>query len=122
MEQLNPLLITLLIAAIGALTAWVERVRRDLTRNTSLTKEAKDASNGRLSEVIDRLAAERDRTMGLRYLVRERDDRLAYLMARLPEAKAIEQEYRDRRDARLTEADELAAEQHAMNDATVTQP
>lgn len=116
MEQLDPVLLTLLITAIGTLTAWVERVRRDLTTNTSLTREAKDASNGRLSEVIDRLAAERDRTMGLRFLVRERDDRLAYLISRIPEAESLMQEYHDRRDARLTAADEREAERHVMMD------
>jgi hypothetical protein len=99
---------------VSVLIAWLAK---KLDVNTSLTQEAKDASNGRLSETLSRLATERDRVMGLRYLVRERDDRIAYIVARLPEAESLMTEYRDRRDSRLTQADEVAAEQHAMGDS-----
>jgi hypothetical protein len=116
MEQLSPVLITLLIAALTALTAWVERVRRDLGTNTAITQEAKEASNGRLSDALAQLATSRDLVQGLRYLVRERDDRIAYLTSRLPEAQALMRDYRDQRTARVTAADEQAAEQRAMSD------
>ena len=116
MEQLVPVLITLLIAALGALTTLIERVRRDLGTNTAITQEAKEASNGRLSDALGQLATSRDQVMGLRYLVRERDDRIAYIVARLPEAELLMQEYRDRRTHRATAADEQAAEQRAMSD------
>ncbi len=95
------------------LIAWLAK---KLDVNTSLTQEAKDASNGRLKETLSRLATERDRVMGLRYLVRERDDRIAYIVARLPDAETLMQEYRERRDRRITDADEAQAERHAMSD------
>lgn len=98
----------------------VERVRRDLASNTNITKEAKDASNGRLAETLDRLAAERDRTLALRVIVRERDDRLAFLLARLPEAEQLLSIYRDQRVQRITRVDELAVEQHAMQDGSTS--
>jgi hypothetical protein len=121
MEAVYAALTVLAVTVLGALTALikakVDTLVKDLGENTTLTKEAKEASNGRLSETLARLAAERDRVIGLRYLVRERDDRIAYIVARLPEAEALMTEYRDRRDSRLTQADELAAEQHAMTDS-----
>ena len=54
--------------------------------------------------------------MGLRYLVRERDDRIAYIVARMPEAEDLMRQYRDRRTRHATEAEELDAERHAMTD------
>lgn len=118
--QLTNGLIALAIVVMGGLgtlvTTLIAWLARKLDTNTSLTQEAKDASNGRLSETLSRLAAERDRVMGLRYLVRERDDRIAYIVARLPDAESLMQEYRDRRDRRITDADEAQAEQHAMSD------
>jgi hypothetical protein len=110
MEQLLPVLIGLLIAIISALTALVERVRRDLGTNTDLTKEAKAAAGNQISDLVEKLAAERNLVQGLRAIVREREDRIAYLVARVPQADDLMLEYRDRRTRRATEADEAAAE------------
>jgi hypothetical protein len=112
MEQLSPGLLTLLITIVGALTALVERVRRDLGKNTTLTKEAKASADLLLAQ----LAAERNTVVGLRAVVRERDDRIAYLVARLPEAEALMRNYGDRRTTRATEADILAAEHRLTQD------
>lgn len=107
------------IGALGTLvTLLVERVKRDLATNTSLTREAKDAANGRLQKVIDQLAAERNRTLALRELIRERDDRIAYLAARLPEVKAVLRGYEERRQERHTPADEVAALRRVLDDPT----
>jgi uncharacterized coiled-coil DUF342 family protein len=108
--------IIILTGVGGLIKVMFDHITRELQTNTSITTQARDASNGRLSEVIDHLAAERDRVMGLRWLVRERDDRLAYIVARHPEVEATMQEYRDRRDNRITQADELAAELRAMGE------
>jgi hypothetical protein len=117
-DQIYQGLIALGVIVIGALgtlvKVLVDKLSDELKSNTHITTQARDASNGRLSEVIDRLAASRDQAQGLRWLVRERDDRIAYIVARLPEAEAIMREYRDRRDSRITSSDELAAEQHIM--------
>lgn len=110
MEQLLPFLIGLLIAIISALTALVERVRRDLGTNTDLTKEAKAAADNQVGDLVEKLAAERNLVQGLRAIVRERDDRIAYLVARVPQAEDLMVEYRDRRTRRATEADEAAVE------------
>ena len=110
MEQLTPVLIGLLIAALGALTTWVERVRRDLGENTNLTKEAKAAADNQVGNLVDQLAAERNLVQGLRAVVRERDDRIAYLVARVPQAEDLMLEYRDRRTRQATDAEEVAAE------------
>jgi uncharacterized coiled-coil DUF342 family protein len=105
----------IIVTGVGGLVKiMLDHIAEELKRNTSLTTQARDASNGRLSEVIDKLAASRDQVQGLRWLVRERDDRIAYIVARLPEAEGLMREYRDRRDSRITQADELVAEQHAM--------
>jgi hypothetical protein len=111
--QITAQLTALGVVVIGALgtlvTLLIERVKRDLAANTQITQEAKEAANGRLQKVIDQLAAERNRAFALRELVRERDDRLAYLVARIPEVKAVLKGYEERRQARHTEREELAA-------------
>jgi hypothetical protein len=99
---------------VAALVAWLAK---KLDTNTHITTQARDASNGRLSDTLDLLATERDRVMGLRFIIRERDDRISYLVSRLPEADQLLAEYRDRRTRRATEADEIAAERHALGDA-----
>lgn len=109
-----------LVTTVIALIVWLAR---KVDGNTQLTsqannnaKDAKEASNGRLREVLDRLAASRNQVVGLRYLVHERDDRIAYIVARLPEAEELMSEYRNRRTRHATEAEELDAERHAMTD------
>lgn len=112
------------LAGLGTLvTALIAWLARKLDANTRLTtegtiasKEARSASNGRLSDALSQLARARDLVQGLRYLVRERDDRIAYIVARLPQAEEVMREYRDRRTRRATEAEERAAEEHAMSD------
>lgn len=107
----------IVIASVGSIVKGLtDRVLSDLSANTKLTSEAKDAANGRLQKVIDQLAAERNRTLALRELVRERDDRLAYLLARLPEVSDVLRGYEERRQARHTERQELAAVQRILSD------
>lgn len=111
--QITAQLTALGVVVIGALgtlvTLLVERVKRDLAANTLLTQEAKDAANGRLQKVLDQLAAERNRTLALRELVRERDDRLAYLTSHMPEVKRVLTGYEERRQKRHTASQEDAA-------------
>jgi hypothetical protein len=119
-SRLYEALILLAVVALGGLSALIKtslaRLLREMRKNTTITTEARDASNGRLSEVIDRLAAERDRVQGLRYLVRERDDRLAYIIARMPEAEDLMRQYRNQRTVHATQADEIAAERHVLQE------
>jgi hypothetical protein len=106
MEHIAEALIGLAIIVIGALGTlvklWIDRLAVDLAKNTTITTEARDNSNGRLTEVIDRLEAERDRTQVLRQTIRDREDLLSYIAARLPEADAIQREYQDRRTSSET--------------------
>jgi hypothetical protein len=87
-----------------------------LARNTEITQEAKDAANGRLTAAQDQLAAERNRSLALRELVRERDDRLAYLTSRMPEAKRVLVGYEERRQKRHTATEELAALRRVLDE------
>lgn len=87
----------LLLACIGALGVLVEYIRRRLEINTQITKEARAAANGHLVELMDELAAERNRTLGLRAIVRERDDRLQFVLSRHPETEATLASYKRRR-------------------------
>jgi uncharacterized Rossmann fold enzyme len=118
--QLISALVAFSIIVLGGLgtlvTALIAWLAHKLDNNTGITTQARDASNGRLSEVLNNLAAEKDRVMGLRYLVRERDDRIAYIVARLPAAEQIMRDYRDQRTIHATQADEIAAERHMTGD------
>lgn len=120
--QITAQLTALGVVVIGALgtlvTLLVERIKRDLATNTQITREAKDAANGRLQKAQDELAAERNRTLALRELVRERDDRLAYLAARLPDVPLVLRGYEERRQARHTATEELAALRRALEEPT----
>ena len=129
--QLTNALVSLAIIVLGGLGTLVTTVialivwlARKVDGNTQLTsqannnaKDAKEASNGRLREVLDRLAAERDRTVALRAIVREREDRISYLTARLPDAETLMREYRDQRTRHATEAEEIDTEQRVMSNA-----
>jgi chromosome segregation ATPase len=102
-----------IIGSIGTLvTLLTERIKRDLSTNTQLTRETKTAANGTLTTALEKLAAERNRVFALRMLLRERDDRIAFIEARHPDVMATLQQYKQRRSSRPNEADELAAEQH----------
>jgi septal ring factor EnvC (AmiA/AmiB activator) len=112
-----------IIGSIGTLiTVLTERIRRNLATNTRLTQETKTAANGTLTTAIERLAAERNTVFGLRQVVRERDDRLAYLLAHHPEAEATMNQYKNRRTRHATEADEHAALAHLLADAPLDDP
>ena len=116
--EITSALIILAVAIIGSLgtliKAMVDHLAKELAENTSITKQARDSSNGQLTSVIAQLAAERNTVQGLRGVVRERDDRIAYLVARLPEAQELMRNYSERRTARASEADVLAAEKHLL--------
>lgn len=118
--QIIGALITLGVSVIGALgtlvKVLVDQISKKLEENTTLTKEAKAAANGQLSGILDQLAAERNTVQGLRAVVRERDDRIAYLVARLPQAQELMHRYSDRRTARASEADVIAAEKHLIGE------
>lgn len=110
LEALSVLAV-IIVGSIGTLvTVLTERIKRDLQTNTKLTQETKTAANGTLTTALDQLAAERNRVLGLRELLREREDRIAFLVARHPELEATMSQYQRRRTSRATEADELAAE------------
>jgi len=107
----------IIIGALGTLVkVLVSQIAKKLEENTILTIQAKDAANGQLSSVIAQLAAERNLVTGLRAVVRERDDRLAYLVSRLPEAQKMLRDYSDRRASRATDADVIAAENHLLSE------
>lgn len=118
--QLSAQLAALAAVIIGSLglivRALTERITRELSRNTTLTEEAKEAANGRLSAVLRDLAKERDRTLALRELVRERDNRIAYLTARLPQAEALMSEYGRRREDRRSRTEEHTALQRMLDE------
>lgn len=118
-SRLIEALILLAIAAVGGLSTLIKvlvtRMLRELKANTTISTQARDASNGRLSEVMDKLAASRNQVVGLRWIIQERDDRLAYLVARLPEAETLMRDYRNQRTMRPTAADEDLAERHALS-------
>jgi hypothetical protein len=118
-QQLAGALLALGLTVIGALgtlvTLLIDKVKRDLAANTLITQEAKDAADGRLTESVNRLAAERDRSLALRELVRERDDRLAYLQSRIPEADCVLKGYMERRQTRTTESQEMRALQRLLD-------
>ncbi len=117
MSELAPELLSLLTLVVAALTALVEKVRRDLKSNTLLTQETKTAANGTLTDALAKLAAERNRVFALRMLLQERNDRVAFIVARHPEVETTLQQYKQLHSSRPTEADELAAEQRLLIEA-----
>ncbi|MEI8167725.1 MAG: hypothetical protein WCG26_15185 [Chloroflexales bacterium] len=120
-EHIAEALIALGVVIIGSIGTIVglltERIKRDLAANTKLTQETKTAANGTLTSALENLATERNRSFGLRELLRERDDRIAFVVAMHPEVAATLSQYTERRSSRPSEADELAAEQRLMVEA-----
>lgn len=108
-EQLQPALVGLLLAAIGVLGVLIERIAIELRTNTKLTRETAINSNGNLTDAVERLAAERNTVLGLQAVVRERDDRLAFILARHPEIESTLAEYLQNRTRRYTDAQVIAA-------------
>lgn len=94
MESLSTALISLLVAVVLAL---VEKIRRDLGENTTITKQTKEAANGTLHKTMERLKEEQERAERLQDLVRDQQDKLSFLSAKLPEVQEILSSYRDRR-------------------------
>lgn len=111
-------LAVMIIGSLGTLiTILTERIKRDLSANTQLTRETKTAANGTLTTALEKLAVERNRGFALRMLLRERDDRVAFILARHPAVEATLQQYKQRRSSRPSQADELAAEQRLIAEA-----
>jgi hypothetical protein len=116
--QIITALTTLGIVVIGSLgtivKVLVDKLTADLANNTSITKQARDASDGQLSSTIDKLAAANNTIVGLRAVVWDRDDQIAYLRSRLPQADELLSEYSNRRTRRSSDADVIAAEHHLL--------
>lgn len=105
------------IASVGAIVkALTDRVLTDLSKNTALTRKTSEATNGRLEEALDDLAVQRNLVVALRHLVRERDDRIAYLQSRLPQANKLLAEYGRSRENRHSRTEEHAALQRLLDD------
>lgn len=118
--QLSAALIALALIIVGSIGAVVkaltDRVLSDLANNTRITRETREASNGRLEGALRELAKERDRVMALRELVRERDDRIAYIRARIPQVDELISDYGRRREDRITRNDESRALRQVLTD------
>ncbi|NJK81340.1 MAG: hypothetical protein HC914_16210 [Chloroflexaceae bacterium] len=101
------------LTVIGSLSTLVkvltDRITAGLEENTRLTEQARDAANGQLRKVLEELARERNTVVGLRVLLRERDDRLGYIAARHPEVQNTLKGYRERRQRLATEHEEAEA-------------
>jgi hypothetical protein len=109
------ILALLVIGSIGTIVkAITNRIVADLAVNTQLTQETKEATNGQLASLREQLAAARNTIAGLKMVVHERDDRIAYIVARVPDAQLLMRDYSDRRTARASEADVIAAEKHLL--------
>ena len=107
----------IVLSSLGILIrAKINKIVENLDKNTAITTQARDASNGQLSSVIAQLAAERNLVTGLRAVVRERDDRISYIIARFPAVESLMREYSDRRATRATDADVIAAENHLLSE------
>ncbi len=123
-EALVGLAIIIIGSLGGLITILTERIKRDLSANTKLTQETKTAANGTLTDALAKLAAAQNRVFALQMIVRERDDRVAFIEARHPAVSATLQQYMQRRSSRPGEADELAAERHLLAEPATgeTQP
>ena len=102
MEHINEALVALGVLIIGSigtlLTVWVQRIKRDLERNTEMTRQTREAANGTLTTALDRLAEVNSRASFLQTELRERDDRMAYILSQHPEVAMTLTRYRDRRN------------------------
>lgn len=101
----------IVITAIGYIVkAYTDKVLADIQHNTDITKQTREG----LTDALERLAAARNTILGLREIIREREDRIAYLAARHPEIEDTIQQYQDRRQRRTTELDEREAEKRII--------
>lgn len=101
MEHINEALIALgvlIIGSIGTLiTVLTQRIKRDLERNTEITRQTREAANGTLTTALARLHTEQSRVATLRDELRERDDRMAYILSLHPDVAETLTQYRNRR-------------------------
>ena len=102
MDHINEALVALGVLIIGSigtlLTVWVQRIKRDLERNTEITRQTREAANGTLTTALDRLNAEQNRVAALRDELSDHDDRMAYILSQHPEVAMTLTRYRDRRN------------------------
>ena len=110
-SQIIGALILLALLIIGALskiiTAVTDKIIADLAVNTKISTEARDSNDGKL-------AAERNKVQGLLAVIRDREDKIAFLVARVPTATALLEEFSDRRTRHITDSDAVIAEEHAL--------
>ena len=101
MEQLSAELIALGVVVIGGLVTlvkiMVDQLAAELRENTHITRQTKEAANGRLLDTLERLDTANNLAIELRAIIHERDDRMAYIQARHPEVDATLRSYSDRR-------------------------
>lgn len=109
LDQIISALIALIVAIIGAIGALFLRQMSDkIDKNTIITQKNADVANGHLQNIIEQLANERNLVIGLRAIVRDRDDRLAYIIARLPDASQMMIDYADRRISSYRDSEDLS--------------
>ena len=109
-------LAVIIIGSLGTLVAvFTERIKRNLDTNTQMTRETYTTTQSTLTDAMARVVDERNHVFALRMVLRERDDRLAYLVARHPEVEATLLQYTQRRRTHPSDADELTAEQHILD-------
>ena len=95
-------LAVIIIGSLGTLVTFLtERIKRNLDTNTQLTRETRTATNGTLTDALNRVAEEQDRVARLRSALDERENRLAYLVARHPELEETLTQYKQRRSSHL---------------------
>jgi len=100
-QQIIQALIALGVIVIGGLgtlvKVLVDKLSDELKRNTTITTQARDASNGRLSEVLNLLESERNQRINLETQLRDREDKLSYIFAKHPDVAPSMSNFRDRR-------------------------
>lgn len=97
------------VKALQEMRAEVRKVDEKVDENTTLTQDVRTATNGRLTAALNRV-------QGLLALLRERDERLAYVIARHPEVEATLAQYGKTRSRPVTAADEVATLAHLMGE------
>lgn len=105
------------ITALGTLVKLlIDRLRAELEANTRLTTQARDLVNGNYRDTLEQLATERNRSFGLRVALREREDRLAYILARHPDVETTLDRYLQMQTRTITTRQELEALDNLLND------
>jgi hypothetical protein len=96
-ESLSGLAVVIIVSLGTLITVLTERIKRHLDTNTTLTRETKTAANGTLTSALDNLFIERNRVVELQILLREREDRIAFLLSQHPELADTKRQYTERR-------------------------